>query len=321
MPGRIRLDERAHVSSEPRYVVVSTAYNESAHIERLIESVTTQTILPLWWVIVTDGCTDNTAEIVRTYARKWPFIELVELGQHNSHGFASKVMAFRAGVARVDGAAFDYIANLDADISLGPSYFADVLMRFASDPLLGIGGGAICEWDGRETRPRSLNTTSDVAGAVQMFRRECYEAVGGFLPLEYGGEDWASQVFARMAGWRVATFPEFRVLHDPGPEGAMVHLRRGIRQGRMDFALGSHPLYEVVRLCRRVRLGLPALVCFVRMAAFIWGYCKREKRLVSAEFVRFLRAQEALKVCRRLGRLWPGVRASVRPAWRPGCRP
>ncbi len=294
-----------HVSSGPQYVVVSTAYNESVHISTLIGSVLGQTIRPLRWVIVTDGCTDATAEIVRPYTPQYSFLELVELPPHSAHDFASKVRAFNVGVSRLEGLAFDFIGNLDADVSINSSYFVDLIAKFAHNPRLGIAGGAICEWNGHAQVPRPFNTQTDVAGAVQFFRRECYEAIGGFLPLRYGGEDWAAQVSAQMAGWEVRSFPDLPVSHDPGPEGARVCLRRGIRQGRMDFALGSHPLYELVRLARRFHFGLSALVCLLRFAAFMLGYCIREKRIVSDEFIGFLRAQESMKVRQYFRTFWP----------------
>jgi GT2 family glycosyltransferase len=300
------MEQSTRIEIGPQYVLVTTAYNEAEHIGRLVASVVQQSAAPFRWIIVTDGCTDATAEIVRPYTVRYPFLELMELPQHSDHNFASKVRAFNTGVSRLAGLSFEFIGNLDADVTLGSSYFAELIAKFDSDPHLGIAGGGICEWNGHREAPRPFNTTTDVAGAVQFFRRECYEAIGRFFPLKYGGEDWAAQVSAQMAGWQVRSFPELRVLHDPGPEGAWLSLRRGIRQGRMDFAMGSHPLFELVRLSRRVRIGLPALVCLVRLAAFMWGYCKREKRLVSREFIRFLRAQEGMKVRQYLHSLWPG---------------
>ena len=134
------------------------------------------------------------------------FSSLLELPPHDAHDFASKVRAFNAGVGRVADLSFDFIGNLDADVSVGPSYFADLIAKFVCNPQMGIAGGAICEWNGDAEVPRPFNTTTDVAGAVQFFRRACYEAIGGFLPLKYGGEDWAAQVFAQMAGWQVRSF-------------------------------------------------------------------------------------------------------------------
>ena len=101
-------------------------------------------------------------------------------------------------------------------------------------------------------RPRKGNTTSDVAGAVQLFRRECWDAVGGFLPLQYGGEDWCIQLTARMHNWRVQCFPELEVHHLRPSGNAAGLLRYWTRQGMMDYSLGSRPLSEIARVARRL---------------------------------------------------------------------
>jgi len=284
-----------------RYALVTAVYNEGQHLESTIAAVASQTLLPVRWVVVDDGSTDRTADIVQQHARTLPFIELVRLDRHLSHSFVSKVRALNEGLRLIDTSTVDFVGNVDGDVSFEPSYFSAVIGKFAGDPTLGIGGGEICEWNVREYRPRIFNSRTDVAGAVQMFRRECYEAVGEFLPLRYGGEDWCSQVTARMKGWRVESFPGLRVRHHRPTGGARGWLRLGLRQGLMDFSLGSHPVFELARIARRMRLGGAALAAVSRLAGFAWGYCSGKKRVVSREFVEFMRAEEMRKL-RGLGR-------------------
>lgn len=286
-----------HSKKNPHpYVLVTPAYNESEHIGDLIDSIIRQTRPPLRWVIVADGCTDQTVSIVRSWMAAGPFIELVELPPHRHHNFSSKVKAFNSGAERLDRIPYSFIGNLDADVAVGPSYFEELLDNFGADSRLGVAGGAVWDFDGAKLRPQRFNTSTDVAGGTAMFRRECYEAINGFLPLTHGGEDWAAQVTARMNGWRVRTFPELRVLHNCGRINRLALLRRGFRDGLMDFALGTHPLFELARLARRFRTAPLALVCMARLLGFVSGYFRRKERLVSGEFVRFLRAEQKLKL-------------------------
>lgn len=278
---------------QAKYVLITPAYNEEAYIERTIRAVISQTALPAKWIIVSDGSTDQTEAIVRSYVQTWPFIELRRVeAPRGAHSFASKVFAFDEGVRLLRQTDFEFIGNLDADVSFGPSYFEALLERFREEEALGIAGGWIYESNGETYTPRGMNTPRDVAGAVQMFRRQCYDSVGGFLPLKCGGEDWCAQVTARMKRWRVRSFSELPVYHHRVTVESRGRLRRRWQQGLMDFSMGTHPASEVIRLLRRVRESPAFIGVAARLCGFLWGYCCGEKRIVSEEVVRFLRQEE-----------------------------
>jgi len=286
-------------STEPRYALVTAAYNEKEHIEKTLESVGNQTILPRKWVIVSDGSTDGTDDIVREYAKGRPFIELVRREKGRGYDFASKVHAFQLGVGRVVDMSVDFVGNLDADVSFEPSYFAELLRKFECDPDLGVAGGAIHEWDGEQYRPRPSNREHAVAGAVQMFRRPCFEDVGGLLPLKNGGEDWCAQVMARMNGWSVQTFPELEIRHHRPTGTTAGIIRYRFRQGLMDYSLGSGLLFEGFRICRRL-FEYPALAgAMARLCGYVWAYLGQRERPVPAAVVAYLHHEES----RRLWRL------------------
>jgi biofilm PGA synthesis N-glycosyltransferase PgaC len=286
-----------------RYVLVTAAYNEEAHLAKTLSSVISQTCPPEKWVIVSDGSTDRTDAITLEYAKEYPFVELLRREKDPSHDFASKVYALAAGYQLLRSLSFEFIGHLDADVSFGPTYFADLLLRFERDPQLGIAGGSIFEWDGKRFRPRSGNRTRSVAGAVQMFRRDCYEAIGGFLPLPYGGEDWCAETMARMRGWEVRCFPELQINHERPTGDAAGRLRYSYRQGLMDYSLGVHPLFDFIKISRRMKYGY-FLGGLARLSGFILASCRGEKRMVSKEFVEFLRKDQMarIKMFLRIGR-------------------
>src|SRR5437762_9443887 len=126
----------------PRYVLVTPARNEAAFIEKTIESVLAQTVRPVKWVIVSDGSTDGTDEIVRRFAAHHDWIDLVSLPARAERNFAGKVSAVRAGQARVAGLQYDALGNVDADIAFGGVYFSFLLRKLAEDPRLGLVGTA-----------------------------------------------------------------------------------------------------------------------------------------------------------------------------------
>src|SRR5215472_7902298 len=126
--------------ADESYALLTAARNEEAFLEETIKSVLAQQVLPSEWVIVSDGSMDRTDEIIQRYALKHPFIRFLRRDKDLNRGFASKVHALRAGL---DSLTFDghFIGHLDADISLPPGYFRDLLKKFSEDPTLGIAGG------------------------------------------------------------------------------------------------------------------------------------------------------------------------------------
>ena len=276
-----------------RYVLVTAAYNEERYVETLIRSVISQTERPLRWVIVSDGSTDGTDEIVRYYAAQYEFIELFRIDKDHPRNFAAQVHAINAGLACLVGIGYDFIGNIDADVSFEPTYFSDLLNVFASDQKLGLAGGSIFEEKDGEFKPRPLNRESSVAHAAQLFRCECFAALGGcYLALPYGGPDTYADVRSRMNGWCVRSISELKVFHYRPTGGASGWAHGAFRQGRMDHSLGIHPVFEIGRLVLRVREYPVVLYAGARLAGFLSSYCRAEKRIVSPEFVRYIRREE-----------------------------
>ena len=289
---------RAHrvnmkTSTAQKYVLVTAAYNEEALIEATIQSVAAQTVPPARWVIVSDGSTDRTDEIVQRYAVENPWIHLHRITEDHPRNFAAQVYAINAGMAQLQGLDYDFIGNLDADVTMGPEYFERLLLRFKQDPQLGLAGGAIHEKaaDG-QFRARLTNSPTSVAHACQLFRRGCFSAVGGaYVPLPYGGPDAYAETTARMKGWRVQTFDDLVMFHHRPAGSAGGLLRSWYRQGKMDYSLGALPLFELFKLAKRVAEKPYGIGALARLAGFINSYLRGEDRAVSEEFVAYLRKE------------------------------
>lgn len=273
-----------------KYVLLTAAYNEEACIGATIESVAAQTHLPERWVIVSDASKDRTDEIVRACAERYPFICFIRNDKKHARNFGAQVMAIQRGFEELRGAEYDFIGNLDADLTFERDYFERLLAKFEADPKLGIGGGFIQERDRDGVfRNRAFNSERSVGHAVQMVRRACYEQIGGWMPMPYGGQDWQALVAAEMRGWSVHSFPDLPVNHLRPTGGGDRRFRNLFREGRMDYSVGSGPLFELFKVARRIRVWPYGVGSLVRLSGFLWGYWTREKRPVSNEFIAFLR--------------------------------
>ncbi len=279
-----------------RYVLITPARNEDAYIEKTIQSVIKQTIPPLKWVIVSDGSTDRTDEIVKGYLKKHKFIQLLRREGDNRRNFGSQVRAINAGYNLMQGLEYDFIGNLDADVSFGDDYYETLLKRFIDNTRLGLAGGFIFEKRNGQFKSRPFNRISSVAHAVQLFRRSCFEDIGGYVPLKYGGPDWHAEVSARRGGWEVKSFPDLPVYHHKPGLSAEGQYKGGFREGRMDYSLGSLPLFEVFRCLARVRRPYGPLYSIYRFAGFSWGYLIREERPVAKDFIEYLRKEQKRRI-------------------------
>lgn len=282
------------------YVLVTAAYNEERHIADTLRSVTRQVCPPTRWVVVSDGSTDRTDEIVRSWTEQHAFIELVRVEKSQKHDFAAKVHALRRGFERVASLEYDFVGVLDADLSFEPDYFARLLQHFAADARLGVAGGNIKQLVDGAIVPR-IKDLSSVAGAVQLIRRDCFEQTGGLPALKYGGEDAALEIAARMHGWRTRTFPELEVVHfglvGAGAGGA---LKARFKWGRMNFNLGYHPLFQLARSAYRVRERPFFFGSLAEVAGFVTGFWNEGTPSIDEEVVRFLRAEQLSKLQRPL---------------------
>ena len=153
-----------------RYVLITPAHNEADYIEKTIESVVSQTVLPRLWIVVSDGSTDETADIVRRYLPSHPWIELIERPPRQERHFAAKVEAFDAGYDRVRELEYDVIGNIDGDVSFGADYIEFLLSQFAANPELGVAGTDYTEGEFHSFRDSYINP-QHVNGQCQIFEK------------------------------------------------------------------------------------------------------------------------------------------------------
>ena len=274
------------------YVLVTPAHNEAQFIELTIQSVMAQTVRPMKWVIVSDGSTDGTDEIVKKYTLDNPWIELVRMPERTERHFAGKVHAFNAGYDRVKQLDYDVIGSLDADISFDTDYFAFLLGKLAEDQRLGLVGTPFKEGS-NSTYDYRFTNIEHVSGACQLFRRECFENVGGYVPVKGGCIDHIAVLTARMKGWKTRTFTEKVCFH----HRAMGTAKQGIlsarfRNGGKDYAIGNHPTWEVFRAVYQMTKKPFVIGSVMLISGYAWAAVRRVKRPVSPELVAFQRREQ-----------------------------
>lgn len=275
------------MKSLPTYVIITPARNEAEFIECTLQSVISQTARPLKWVIVSDGSIDGTDEIVSKYIADNPWIELVRMSERAERNFAGKVFAFNAGYAKVKNLDYQVIVSLDADISFDPDYFEFLLARLVDDPMLGLTGTPFKELSGRSYDYRYVSV-EHVSGACQVFRRECFEAIGGYTPVKGGSIDHIAVISSRMKGWKTRTWTEKVCIHHREVGTAQSGtLRSRFKYGIKDYVIGNHPLWELFRSGRQMMLPPVCVGGLALYAGYLWAMLRRVDRPVSQDFISF----------------------------------
>jgi poly-beta-1,6-N-acetyl-D-glucosamine synthase len=288
------------------YVLITAAHDEAAYIGRTCAAVLAQTVPPLKWVVVDDASRDATAAIVEGYRAAHPrLITLLRLRRPPGRDFRHKVRAFEHGLARVQGLNYSHVGNLDADITLAPDYYARMLAEFEREPRLGIVGGMVASCIGARYVPQQVAPDS-VAGAVQLFSRACFEQIGGYRALPYGGIDAAAEILARRHGYLVRTLAEVQVQeHRRTGSATATPLAARRREGERMYSLGYGPAFFTLRCLRRALESPPVIGSLAALAGYAGAARRGDAWQLPADAVHFLRDEQRRKLRRLLlgGRL------------------
>lgn len=275
----------------PRLVLITAARNEATFLQETIESVVAQEVRPTRWVIVSDGSTDGTDEIVKEYAGQYTWIQLVRMPEREERHFGGKVRAFNAGYETLRGLEYEVIGNLDADITFESDYFAFLLRKFNENPQLGVAGTPFTERDKRYNY--RFTSVEHVSGACQLFRKKCFEDIGGYIPIKTGGVDLVAVITARMKGWQTRSFLEKVSVHHRKMSSAN-HSALGIAfaGGMTDYTHGCDVVWELFRSIyqmTRPPIILGGVLC---LAGFLWAMVTRTARVVTPELIQFRKIEQ-----------------------------
>ena len=284
----------------PTYVLITPARNEAQFIEGTIKSVVAQTVRPAKWVIVSDGSTDGTDEIVRKYLHANPWMELLRMPERAERHFAGKVFAFNAGYERAKGIGAEIVGNLDADVTFEPDHFEVLLRSAAGDETLGVFGAPFRE--GNFQYDYRFTNVENVWGGCQLFRRECYEDIGGYKPVKGGCIDHIAVVSARMNGWKTRTFTDRVCIHHRTMGTAQVGpIKSKFRMGAKDYSVGNHPVWQLSRAVYQMRNRPRVLGGIALAAGYFWSAVRRAEVRVTPGMVRFVRREQMNRLRKLFG--------------------
>jgi len=275
--------------AENRILIISPCRDEERTLEQTLRCMRDQTLAPARWVVVDDGSTDRTPEILAQAAKEIPWLRVVRREDRGFRKLGGGVIdAFYAGLEAAD-VDYDFVAKMDVDLEFGPRYLETILSYFDADPKLAAASGKVYR---REAQGLVEEFMIDemVAGQFKLYRRGPFEEIGGFVrELMWDGIDFHQ---ARMRGYRTAS------LDDPALQ--LIHLRlmgssdRSIYRGRLRWGqgqwfMGSSFPYILASGLLRMRERPFVLGGLLIVLGYLQAAIRGEPRFEDDEFRRGLR--------------------------------
>lgn len=281
------------------YIIITPVRNESPYIEKTIKSVIDQTILPHKWIIVNDGSTDGTKEILDKYSTEISWIEVVHRMDRGHRASGSGVIeAFYDGYSKIGDSPWDFIVKLDGDLYFDADYFQKCLDKFVNNPNLGIGGGTVLSLRGNQLRTDSKgDPLFHVRGATKIYRRDCFEKISPLL--QSPGWDTIDEIKANFYGWSTRSFDGINLIQCKATGEADGQWKNWFKNGVANYIAGYHPLFMIAKCCKRLFTKPLFIASVALLAGFCSGYIKGTKRVQDDVLVNYLRRQQIRRLMLR----------------------
>ena len=307
------------------YVIISPCRNEEKYMRRTLDSVLAQSVKPDLWIVVDDGSTDSTPQILSEYADRYSCLKIVQRQNRGHRSVGPGVIeAFYEGFNTVDISQFDFLCKLDLDLELPHRYFEILLQRMKECPRIGTCSGKayyLNDSDGKLVSEKCGDENS--VGMTKFYRKECFQQIGGFVrQVMWDGIDGHR---CRMLGWIACSWDE--------PDLRFIHLRpmgssqQDMLTGRMRHGFGQYFMgtsFYYMTASSLYRMTRPPII--VGGGAMWWGFVKsmllRRKRLNDPLFRDFLRSYQRACLLRGKSKATEQINETSASRWRPlqGCR-
>lgn len=287
--------------ADTTYIIISSAYNESATIALSIESVLKQTILPVRWFIVNDGSTDITAEIIDKYSKLHPWI--VGINKKNGNwgipGYHA-IPNFYIAYEQASNLHFSYITNLDTDIVIDRAdYYEFQMQKMDQNPKIGICSGVTYYLTTDNKKKLVWHEPWHTTGGMKFYRKECLTDIE---PLVADiGWDGIDEFKAMSRGWETITFFELEVNH----LGKLRDLERNKNSNQFYYygrsaAMRGYPFWFVTLKFIKYIFQMGLITSIKYIYGYIISLLKNEKKLLTKDEVRFLRKFHLKRVLKKV---------------------
>ncbi|NCD41066.1 MAG: glycosyltransferase family 2 protein [Bacteroidia bacterium] len=235
------------------YAIITTAKNEASYIGKTLESVTTQTLLPVQWIIIDDKSSDNTKQIIQDYCTLHNWITLlttddIDISFKTTGGRVPKLFNIALDYIKHNP---EFIIKLDADLSFDSSFISDLINKFNENPKLGIASGTLV-FDGVVEKVNYQQQST--RGAVMIIKKEILDKTNGLFVSKGRGSDRLLSTAAHYFGWQTFSYPiYFNHLKPEGIKGGNIknHWIHGFYKGSIPYRFSYFLISQIKHLRKK----------------------------------------------------------------------
>lgn len=281
-----------------KYIIIIPAHNEELHIGKTLHSIAEQTVLPSQVVVCDDHSSDQTHSIARDFSKMHPWIKVVKHQSEAQHQPGSKVIrAFMAGLKSID-MDYDFIVKLDADLILPPYYFETLLNHFNTNPKLGLAGGFAYIQIKDQWILENLTDKHHVRGAFKMYRKSCFEQIGGLQPVM--GWDTLDELLCHYYNWEVLTDISLIVKHLK-PTGALYNSKAAQEQGAAFYRLGYGWVLSTIASAKLSYRKKKIHLFLKYLKGYYKEWIRKSQKSVTPEQERYIQNYRWRKIIEKIG--------------------
>ena len=267
------------------YLIITPVHNEQEHLVRFLDSIVSQTNLPDLCLLVNDNSTDDTDKILKIYSEKYNWIKSVYRKSSTIKVQGSKVIeTFNYGLSRVDINSYDYISKIDADLEFDSTFFDCVINSFKTQPSVGLIGGFIQEFDGKQWVTKH-DSDYHVRGALKTYRTKAFKEIGGLKPVF--GWDGLDEMQLFYHGWQTHNITN-KVKHyrQAGSDYSSISL--SYRSGKANYINGCNFIMAIVRSVVRMKVKPYFLAGIAFFMGYLVSFAKREEKIVEKDLAKYI---------------------------------
>ncbi|HCQ12990.1 glycosyltransferase family 2 protein [Flavobacterium sp.] len=280
-----------------KYYLIIPTYNEEKFISLTLQSLVEQTVLPSKVVVVNDNSTDGTAAIIEEFAKKYPWISLVNKVSNAIHLPGSKVIqAFHEGEKHIDEN-YDILVKIDADLIFPSNYFETIINHFQSDDRIGMVGGFCYIEKNGDWILENLTDKDHIRGALKAYRKATFKEIGGLKPAM--GWDTVDELLCKFYNWKIVTDESLHVKHLK-PTGARYDKTARYKQGEAFYTLGYGFLITAIASAKLAMMKKKPLLFIDYIKGFWKAKSERKPLLVTTEQAKFIRKYRLQKMKEKL---------------------
>lgn len=280
-----------------KFLLIIPAHNEEKYISFCLESLKNQTFRDFEIVVVNDGSTDRTKELVEDFQTHFPKIKLINLQASLHEPGAKVVRTFNVGLHSVDFQEFDILCKFDADIIFPTNYLQQLNKVYEENPKVGMVSGlvkikkAIFEkslaFDFKDEKRQwvyeNLSSKNHVRGPIKSYRKACFEQMNGLRPVL--GWDNIDVMLAKKNGWEIFTIKDLWVKH-LRPTAYKYKHQKAEKLGEYFYNLGlSFPL-AIISAAKSSLKNQSITEFFITLRSFLK---QKHHRALQPEEIQFIR--------------------------------